>query len=353
MRTISKLTLREREEIFRLVAQQLTVREVGRRLERHHSTISRELRRKDMNRFTYSIAEAQVDRNVKASQSGLRKKIDPKRKLYHTIRRQLVELRWSPEQISNHLKLESESDHWRVSYETIYQFIYSMKDLTEKKIWIKSLRRKKPKRGPCKTQRGKQSKIPNRVSIHSRPIEVLDRIEMGHWEGDLVVGVGHKSAIGTLVERTSRMTLIVNLTDGKTSEQVVKAFENKLKTLPAHLRKTLTYDNGTEMCSHQLLSNSLGIKIYFCDPGCPGQRGTNENTNGLIRDFFPKNTDFSKVSEEHLSHVEKLLNERPRKVLGYEAPKTVFWRNCGPEPPKFKQHRLQSEEVNSGDLVHK
>jgi len=334
MRNYGKLTIKEREEIFRLVVQDLSLREIARRLERHHSTISRELGRKEMNRSTYSVAEAQVDRNVKASESGRRKKIDPQRKLYHTIKHQLVELRWSPEQISNRLKLDSKSTRWRVSHETIYQFIYSMKDSTEKKIWIQSLRRKKQKRGPCKAQRGKQSKIPNRISIHSRPVEVLDRIEIGHWEGDLIVGVGHKSAIGTLVERTSRMTLIVNLTDGKTSEQVVKAFENRLKTLPSYLRKTLTYDNGTEMCSHQLLSNSLGIKIYFCDPGCPGQRGTNENTNGLIRDFFPKNTDFSKITEEHLSQVERLLNERPRKILGYEAPKTVFWRNCGPEPPK-------------------
>lgn len=352
MKNHKKLTIREREEIFRLLAQKITIREIGRRLDRHHSTISRESRRKGMNRFTYSIAEAQVDRNIKKAQVGIKKVIDPSRKLYHTIKHQLVELRWSPEQISNRLKKESKSTRWRVSHETIYQYIYSIEDSIERKIWIKSLRRKKSKRGPCKAQRGRQSKIPNRVSIHKRPKEILDRIEAGHWEGDTIVGIGHQSAIGTLVERTSRMTFIVNLADGKTSEQVVKAFEKRLGVLPIHLRRTLTYDNGTEMSSHELLSNSLGIKVYFCDPGCPGQRGTNENTNGLVRDFFPKNTDFSKVSEEELLYVEKLLNERPRKILGYESPKTVFWNNVGPEPPIIK-HRLPSGEANSGDLVHK
>jgi transposase, IS30 family len=333
MKNHNKLTVKEREEIFRLLAQKLTIREIGRRLGRHHSTISRESRRKDMNRFTYSIAEAQVDRNIKASQVGAKKKIDPSRKLYHTIKHQLVNLRWSPEQISNRLKNESQSTRWRVSHETIYQYIYSMEDSTEKKIWIRSLRRKKAKRGPCKAQRGKQSKIPNRVSIHERPKEILDRAEIGHWEGDTIVGVGHQSAVGTLVERTSRMTFIVDLSEGKTSEQVVKAFEERLRVLPPDLRRTLTYDNGTEMSSHELLSNSLGIKVYFCDPGCPGQRGTNENTNGLIRDFFPKNTDFSEVSKDQLKHVERLLNDRPRKILNYETPKSVFWLSAGPEPP--------------------
>jgi transposase, IS30 family len=334
MKNHNKLTIQEREEIFRLSTQNhLSIRKIGKLMNRNHSVISRELRRKGMTRSTYSVAEAQVDRNIKASQVGVKKKIDPTRKLYHTIKHQLVELRWSPEQISNRLKKESKSTRWRVSHETIYQYIYSMKDLTEKKIWIKSLRRKKAKRGPCKAQRGKGSKIPNRVSIHERPKEILDRTEIGHWEGDLIVGVRHQSAIGTLVERTSRKTIIVSLPEGKSSEQVVMAFEKKLEALPPYLRKTLTYDNGTEMSSHELLSNSLGIKVYFCDPGCPGQRGTNENTNGLIRDFFPKKTDFSKVSEDQLRHVEKLLNERPRKILGYENPETIFWRDCGPEPP--------------------
>ena len=160
---------------------------------------------------------------------------------------------------------------------------------------------------------------------------------MGHWEGDLIVGKDHQSGIGTLVERVSRLTLIVSLENGKTSEDVVKAFEKKLQTIPEELRKSLTYDNGLEMAWHEYLSHSLGIKIYFCDPGCPGQRGTNENTNGLIRDFFPKKTDFNKISGEELIKVENLLNERPRKILRYECPRTVFWgdsihRNQGKTP---------------------
>lgn len=333
MKRSVKLTINEREEIFRLSTQNHSIREVGRRLNRDHSTISRELRRKGMSRRTYSIAEAQVDRNIKASRAGVAKKIHPNRKLFKIIKHHLVNLRWSPEQISNYLKKTSTSSRWKVSPETIYQFIYSLKDETEKKLWIKSLRRKKRKRGPNKILRGSKSKIPNRISIHERPKEVLSREEVGHWEGDLIIGVGHRSAIGTLVERSSRMTLIVNLADGKTSKQVIKAFEERLKVLPRHLRKTLTYDNGAEMTSHEMLSSSIGIGVYFCDPGCPGQRGTNENTNGLIRDFFPKKTDFREVSEEELLHVERLLNERPRKILGYETPGKVFWHNYGPEPP--------------------
>ena len=333
MRYHKKLSPKEREELFRLAAQHLSVREIARRLDRHHATISRELRRDGMDKSTYSIAKAQVDRNIKASQVGVKRKIVSGRKLFHWIKHHLVELRWSPEQISNRLKKESKSTRWRISHETIYRFIYSLEEQSEKRLWINSLRRKKKKRGPNKYIRGKQSNIANRISIHDRPEHVEDRIEMGHWEGDLIIGKDHKSAIGTLVERTSRLTLIVGLPEGKTSDKVVKAFAKKLENLPAYLKKSLTYDNGSEMALHEDLSNSIGIKIYFCDPGSPGQRGTNENTNGLIRDFFPKRTDFSEISEDQLMRVERLLNERPRKILGYECPQNIFWCSYGPEPP--------------------
>jgi len=344
-----KLSVIEREKIFRLSAQYFSIREIAKCLKRHHSTISRELRRNGMNKKTYSVAQAQVDRNIKASQVGVKRKIVPGRKLFHLIKHQLIDLRWSPEQISNRLKIDSKSTRWRVSHETIYQFIYSLDDQVEKQLWITSLRRKKKKRGPTKSIRGKQSKIPNRISIHNRPDHIKNRNEIGHWEGDLIIGKDHKSAIGTLVERVSRLTLIVSLPDGKTSDKVIKAFEKKLGVFAPHLRKSLTYDNGTEMSLHEDLSKSIGIAVYFCDPGCPGQRGTNENTNGLIRDFFPKKTDFSKVSEDQLMHIESLLNNRPRKILGYESPKTIFRFSSGPEPPQ--KHRLLSGEVNSGDLV--
>lgn len=328
---LTKLTSKEREELFKLTTQNISIRKIASLLNRHHSTISRELRRCAMSRKTYSLAEAQVDRNIKASKVGRKKKI--KRKLLHTIKHHLVDLRWSPEQISNRLKKESKSTRWRVSHETIYQFIYSIEEPSEKKLWIQSLRRKKSRRGPYKYMRGKHPKIKNPTSIHERPKDVEDRKEVGHWEGDLIIGKDHHSAIGTLVERASRFTLIVNLENGRTSEAVIKAFERKLSIIPAFARRSLTYDNGNEMALHQIFSEWTGMKVYFCDPASPWQRGTNENTNGLIRDFFPKGTDFSKVNEEQLKRIEKLINERPRKGLDYESPKDIFWRYCGPEPP--------------------
>ncbi len=330
MNSHSKIKVNEREEIFRLLAKGFSIRQIAKFIKRHHSTVSREIRRKEMTRETYSVAEAQVDRNLKSAQVGVKNKIRSGSKLFHFIKHHLIDLRWSPEQISNRLKKETDCSRWKISHETIYRFIYSIEDSSERQLWIKSLRRKKRKRGPCKYIRENIKTISDKVSIHDRPEHIANRQEIGHWEGDLVVGKDHKSAIGTLVERTTRMTLIIDLKSGKTSDEVVRAFERRLKSIPTELRKSLTYDNGSEMALHGYLKESLGMAVYFCDPGCPGQRGTNENTNGLVRDFFPKKTDFSKISGEELLHIEKLLNERPRKILDYECPYKVFWKEIGP-----------------------
>jgi len=350
VKNFNKLTLKEREEIFRLKAEYLSIREIARCMGRHHSSISRELRRAGMNRQNYSLAEAQVNRNTRASQAGRKIKICKTTKLFKRIKHWLVDLRWSPEQISNQLKKESGGLRDRVCHETIYQYIYKMKGPNERNIWIGALRQKRKKRRPKRYVKASKIHIPNRVSIHDRPAIIEGREEIGHWEGDLVIGKDHGSAIGTLVERTSRFTIIVELPSGKTSDEVVKAFGKALEPIPAHMKKSLTYDNGSEMASHAILSELTGMNIYFADPGCPGQRGTNENTNGLIRDFFPKATNFKEVAGEELKHTQMLLNQRPRKILKYETPEKIFWSYLrGSDPPN--KHRVLSGEESSGDLV--
>jgi IS30 family transposase len=170
-----------------------------------------------------------------------------------------------------------------------------------------------------------RGKIKDMLSIHERPIEVADRTIPGHWEGDLIIGKYKRTAIATLVERTTRYTMLVPLPDGKDAVAVRKALAKKLKQLPLHLKKTLTYDQGKEMSDHKQFTINTGIQVYFADPASPWQRGTNENTNGLIRQFFPKGTDFSLVTKRELQKAEDLLNGRPRKCIGYKFPKDVFY----------------------------
>ena len=161
------------------------------------------------------------------------------------------------------------------------------------------------------------------ISIHERPKEVEDRIIPGHWEGDLIVGKDHKTAMGTIVERTTRTVILVPLKK-RDAESVRKAFAKELKSLPKQMTLSMTYDQGKEMSEHKLFTEETNMQVYFCDPHSPWQRGTNENTNMLIRDFFPKQTDFSKFTRKEIKHVQKLLNERPRKTLDWLTPKERF-----------------------------
>jgi len=322
MKNHNKLTIRDREDLLKLVDQKFSQREIGRQLERNQSTISRELRRAGMNRSVYSLAIAQVDRNKKASLIGRKRKLVKGSELLELVHEKIIKLHWSPEQISGYLKQDKRLR--QVSYESIYRYIYAIEDQDERLIWIQALRHKKKKRYSRKGKVEKRGKIPGRVSIHDRPKHIEEREEGGHWEGDLIIGRNHASAIGTIVERKSRFTLIVHLPTEKTSEFVVKGFSDEFDKIPEELKKSLTYDNGTEMTQHKKITELTGMPVYFADPGCPGQRGTNENTNGLIREFFPKGTDFKNISEDELKRVERLLNQRPRKILGFRTPEEVF-----------------------------
>ncbi len=322
MKKHKKMNIKDREKLLKLVDQQISQREIGRQLEKNQSSISRELRRVGMNRTSYSLAEAQVDRNNKSSLKGRKQKLLKGSELLKFVHRKIIKRHWSPEQISGYLKKDKQLI--QISYESIYRYIYALEDTEERRTWIQALRRRKKKRYSRKGKVEKRGKIPGRVSIHERSKHIEEREEGGHWEGDLIIGKNHASAIGTAVERKSRLTLLVHLPNDKTSESVVHGFSDEFDKIPEELKKSFTYDNGSEMTLHKKITELTGMPVYFADPGCPGQRGTNENTNGLIREFFPKGTDFKTISRSELKRVEKLLNQRPRKILGFRTPEEVF-----------------------------
>jgi len=206
-----------------------------------------------------------------------------------------------------------------VSHETIYQALYVQGRGTLRKELIKHLRqRRTARRHHSRTELN--GKIPTMVNISERPSEVDSRALPGHWEGDLILGKGQRSAIGTLVERSTRYVMLLHLAKGKTAEHVRDALTKKIQKLPAELRRSLTWDQGKELSEHAQFSVATGVKVYFCDPHSPWQRGSNENTNGLLRQYFPKGTDLSVHSAAYLNHVARELNGRPRQTLGWRTP---------------------------------
>jgi len=212
----------------------------------------------------------------------------------------------------------------RVSHETIYQYLYCLPRGELKKELMANLRLKRKRRLSRASIHARRPGIEDAVSISERPSEAAERIVPGHWEGDLIVGKDRQSALGTLAERTTRTILLVPLKK-KDALSVRLAFARAFKRIPKKFAKSLTYDRGMEMAQHRLFTEETGIKVYFADPHSPWQRGTNENTNGLIRQYFPKGTNFSEVSQADIAEVERRLNSRPRKVLGYCTPSERFY----------------------------
>ena len=212
----------------------------------------------------------------------------------------------------------------RISHETIYQHIYCLPRGELKKELMQGLRQSRKLRQPRKYAHSRKPDITDIISISERPKEVRDRIVPGHWEGDLIIGKNRASAMGTLVERTTRLTLLVPLVE-KDAFAVRNAFAKTFKRIPKQFKKTLTYDRGKEMAQHKLFTNETKIQVYFADPYSPWQRGTNENTNGLIRQYFPKGTDFKTVSLAEIQEAERRLNSRPRKVLKFYTPSEKFY----------------------------
>lgn len=322
MQTYTRLAFWEREEISRGLAQSISLKEIAMILGREPSTIGREI---DMlggkENYRTEIADTLARERLKIPKKP--KKLDTNPDLKNFVFKH-VRLYWSPEQIAHELKeLYPEDKHMQISHESIYTYIYVLPRGELKKELVKCLRQRRKSRGKTKNIYQKSEKITDMLSIDERPKEVEDRIVPGHWEGDLIIGKNHKTALGTLVERTTRLTLLVPLRS-RDSWEVYKSFAKMVKRIPQELARSLTYDRGTEMRQHKLFTKDTNVKVYFAHPYSPWERGTNENTNGLIRQFFPKKTDFSKVTLKEIKRAQDLLNGRPRKVLGWKKPNEVF-----------------------------
>lgn len=322
------LTKKDRDRIEYWYYKGISYGVISDRIGCHKSTISREISRgKDSQGIYRSFyANKKTISRIRDRKLGKRKifKIKELRNYVHNA----IKNRWSPYQIAKTLKRTYTDTDMHISHESIYQYIYVLPRGSLKKNLIQGLRRNHKYRH---NQRKKEidnetrGKIMDMISIHERPVEVADRIIPGHWEGDLIIGKYKRTAIATLVERTTRYTMLVSLPYGKDALSVREAMAQKLKKMPKHLIKTLTYDQGKEMAQHKQFTVDTGIQVYFADPASPWQRGTNENTNGLIRQFFPKGTDFSLVTDNELQKAEDLLNGRPRKCLDWRFPKEVFY----------------------------
>jgi len=317
-----RLTLEERIFISQMLIQQYGYSAIADKLGRNKSSIQREVA--PWGKGNYDPLRAQ-DYAVKGSSS--RKKGKLKVEGCAGLRKYVMEklqLRWSPEQIAMRLQEEFPADrNMRISHETIYMYVYLHAKKTLRSELIRHLRKEKKRRGRPRGSADKRGKIPGAVSIEERPKEVQGRQIPGHWEGDLVMGKGHQSAIGTLVERTTRSIILVPL-KAQDAPSVRKAFEKEFLRIPRQMRRTLTYDNGKEMSEHRDFTKNTKMKVYFAHPFSPWERPTNENSNGLVRDYFPKGTDFSQVSRQRLKEVQCQLNNRPRKVLNWKTPKEVF-----------------------------
>jgi IS30 family transposase len=305
----------------------VSCRELGRRLGRSASTISRELRRhRPVWRAHYDPCNANFDafRRRRESQRG-RRKLQPGSALFETVAGHLRE-GWSPLQIAGRLRrMAPEERPGTTSHETIYTALYALPRGELRRELLAALRQDRQNRRPRSrgADRRRQGFVSDDVRIAERPEDVAGRMIPGHWEGDLIKGAANRSAVGTLVERTSRLVLLARM-DGLDADTTRCAFERAFDTVPASLRKTLTYDRGTEMARHRAFTDSTGIKVYFADPYSPWQRPSNENANGLIRQYLPKGTDLSIHSQDQLDQIAERLNNRPRKVLDFQTPNEVF-----------------------------
>jgi IS30 family transposase len=317
-RSLVTLTLAEREDISRGIASGSSIGDIAKGLERAASTVSREIARHG-GRSLYRANEA----DHQAWESALRPKaclLAVHVKLQRIVASKLI-LDWSPEQISGWLKIQYPDDEsMRVSHETIYRSLFIHARGVLKKELIQHLRseRRLRRSRQSRVSGHRSGQIVDAISIRERPAEIEDRAIPGHWEGDLIGGT-RNSHIATLVERHSRFTALVKV-PSKDTATVVAALSRHVRKLPAALRRSLTWDRGLEMAKHKTFTVATNVKVYFCDPQSPWQRGTNENTNGLLRQYFPKRTDLSGYSQAELDKVALRLNQRPRKTLGFETP---------------------------------
>ena len=316
-RALAALRLEEREEISRGIAAGQSIRQIALGLERAPSTVCREIGRNG-GRQRYRANRAERS----AWERALRPKpcrLAPHRELRWQVARKLV-LQWSPEQISGWLKRQFPTDEdMQISHEAIYRSLFVQTRGVLKKELTAHLRTRRRMRLPKRhnVQSG-QGQILDMISIRERPAEAEDRAVPGHWEGDLLTGA-NDTHIATLIERHSRFTMLVKL-PRKDTTTVVAALAKHVRKLPEELRRSLTWDQGKEMHAHKRFTVATNVQVYFCDPRIPWQRGSNENTNGLVRQYLPRGTNFSRISQAYLNAIALRLNQRPRKTLGFETP---------------------------------
>jgi IS30 family transposase len=320
-----QIDYQERQTIALGLETGLSIRAIARMLNRAASTISREIER-NAGGASYSCRYAQQRRTRRRCQARPAAKLVAGNALFKLITSWL-HLHWSPQQIAAHLiKLHPTEAAKRVSHETIYNVIYAQPRGELRKDLIACLRMARLKRWPRSKGEDRRGQIADLLSIHVRPPEIEDRQFPGHWEGDLIKGALNASAVGTLVERTTRLLMLVKLPHPHpaSAAHVLHAFTDKLIGIALPMRKTLTYDRGKEMAYHQELKAATGMAVYFCDPHSPWQRGTNENTNGLVRQYLPKGTDLSGYTQEQLDAIADEMNNRPRKTLDWASPIEVY-----------------------------
>ena len=320
-----RLSLADREELARGLMAGDSLRQIAARLGRAVSTISREVARN---------GPRDTDRAWRAEKTAVQRARRPKPeklathpRLCREVERRLREC-WSPQQIAARLVCDYPDDlEMRVSHETIYRSLFVQARGALRKELTTCLRTgRTQRRSHTRTEHSGTGRLRQMILISDRPTAVADRAIPGHWEGDLIVGQGNRSAIGTLVERSSRYVVLLHLPRGRTAEHVRRALTRQFATLPTELARTLTWDQGKEMAEHAQFTIDTNIAVFFCDPHSPWQRGSNENSNGLLRQYFPKNTDLSVYTRAELNAVARQLNNRPRHTLGWMNPSEVFSR---------------------------
>ena len=323
-RAALRLSLAEREEVSRGLGAAESARAIAARLGRAPSTVARDVvangGRRNYRAWRADARAAKLTRRPKVP------KLVRCPRLRHEVERRLAN-RWSPQQIAARLVVDYPEDReMRVSHETIYQSLFVQARGALRLELARCLRTGRAQRRPRPQTKSRHGQLVDMVLLSDRPAAVADRAVPGHWEGDLIIGKAGGSAIGTLIERQSRYVMLLDLPEGRLAEHVRTRLAAKILELPEQLRRSLTWDRGKEMAEHARFTIDTGVQVYFCDPHSPWQRGSNENVNGLLRQYFPKGTDLSGHDAAHLDAVAAELNARPRQTLGWVTPSEAFAR---------------------------